>query len=97
MTSFTSRYVRRTPEDNQLKTIANLADTSDKIEIKPTFRYVDKTTGAVTEQDDLKLYYSDEFGNYIEYGSELDKANKKTVQLKDPQFEGSWYREPIFG
>ena len=73
-----------------VKTIANLADQNDEVWITPTYRYVTKD-GDVIPAEELKIFYSDSTGDYIEYGSSRDKNNVKNVHLGDPMFEGSWY------
>lgn len=69
-------------------TMANLADTDDSIIITPTFRYVDKETGAV--KDDIKVYYHDENDMFIEVGSAKDEAHIKPVSLDDSEFDGAY-------
>ena len=81
------------------KTIANLSEDNDSIIIKPNFKYVVMTNDAdgnkINEtytNDQLVMFYSDEKGNYIKVGSAEDKTGHlRYVQLKNPQFRGSWY------
>ena len=75
-----------------VKTIANLADTTDKIVIKPTLKFYDGDLNYIGDTSDgnLKVYYSDKNGNFIEYGSDRDKNNVKNVSLSSDQFKGSW-------
>ncbi|MBP3805471.1 MAG: hypothetical protein J6I76_16560 [Oribacterium sp.] len=81
------------------KTIANLSDANDSIVIKPRFKYVVMTNDAdgnkidkTYTNDELAMFYSDEKGNYIRVGSAQDKTtHQRFVQLKNPQFRGSWY------
>lgn len=81
------------------KTIANLSEDNDLIIIKPNFKYVVMTNDAdgnkINEtytNDQLAMFYSDEKGNYIKVGSAEDKTGHvRYVQLKNPQFRGSWY------
>ena len=71
------------------KTIANLGDNDDTVSIRPNLRYYDKT---LTLHPDVAIYYTDSSGKFIEYGSDRDTANRKTVVLANKQFEGSWYQ-----
>lgn len=73
-----------------VKTIANLADSTDEIDITPTYRYVD-SDGNVHNFEDIRMYYSDSSGNYIEYGSAKDQKNVKKVKLGNEEFKDSWY------
>lgn len=73
-------------------TMANLADEDDSIIITPTFRYIDKNTGAV--KDDIKVYYHDGEDLYIEVGSARDEAHIRAdstkVYLEDAEFDGAY-------
>ena len=69
-------------------TMANLADEDDSIIITPTFRYIDKNTGAV--KDDIKVYYHDGEDLYIEVGSAKDEAHITPVSLDDTEFDGAY-------
>lgn len=73
-----------------VKTIANLADSTDEIDITPTYRYVD-ADGNIHNFEDIRMYYSDSSGNYIEYGSAKDQKNVKKVKLGNEEFKDSWY------
>lgn len=75
------------------KTIANLGDSNDTVSIKPSLRYYDNT---LTLHPDVAIYYTDDSGKFIEYGSERDTVNKKTVLLSNQQFNGSWYQGSRF-
>jgi len=75
------------------KTIANLGDDNDTISIQPGLRYYDKT---LTLHPDVAIYYTDSSGKFIEYGSDRDTANQKTVVLANKQFDGSWYQGSKF-
>ena len=77
-----------------VKTIANLGDSDqDSVSITPSFRYYDKDGN---ETSAVKIYYTDNSGNFIEVGSEKDKANRKTWTLGSPQFKGAWYEGTKF-
>lgn len=75
------------------KTIANLGDDNDTVSIKPQLRYYDKS---LTLHPDVAIYYTDSSGKFIEYGSDRDTANQKTVVLSNRQFDGSWYQGSKF-
>ena len=81
----------------EVKTIANLWDddgNSDRIEIVPTFTYVD-VNGNRVEQSNLALYYNnpDGSGSYIEYGSLRDtiSSNWSRSIMGSPMQEGAYY------
>ena len=77
-----------------MKTIANLGDSDqDSVSITPSFRYYDKDGN---ETSAVKIYYTDNSGNFIEVGSEKDKNNRKTWTLGSPQFKGAWYEGTKF-
>lgn len=71
-----------------VKTIANLSDKNDYIKIRPRFRYIDANgntldnDGDITnDYDDIKLYYTDDTGKFIQYLDDTiaAKANSNAV------------------
>lgn len=75
------------------KSIANLGDNDDTITITPQLRYYDSSLNL---HPDIAIYYTDSSGKFIEYGSDRDTANIKTVTLSNAQFKGSWYQGSKF-
>lgn len=75
------------------KSIANLGDDNDTISIKPQLRYYDSDLNL---HSDIKIYYTDSTGKFIEYGSDRDLSDIKTVSLSNDQFKGSWYQGSKF-
>ena len=69
-----------------LETIANLWSDQDKIEIVPTYRYMDKD-GKIT--DKISLYYSKDGHSFVKYGSAEDKSMTKDINLYDYKFNGT--------
>lgn len=76
-----------------VRTIANLDDPEDYMEITPSFRYVD-ANGNETDSSKLQLYYNTSDGrNFVRLGSDEDtnSATLQSVQLGSKMFDGSYY------
>ena len=83
-----------------VKTMSNmwdfLGDTAGAtIHIVPTFSWAryEGTGWNERTHDELQVYYSDEKGNFIPYGTGNDTSNIKRVCLGNHQFDDSYYRD----
>ncbi len=78
----------------ELKTIANLWNSSDKVDIIPTFTYVDNS-GNKVDSDHIKVFYNnpDGSGSYIEYGTTRDtiSSNWSSASIGTEMQEGAYY------
>ena len=64
----------------KIKTLANLSDPDDYLDIKPYYRFVQKD-GTVIPSEDLVIYYDDNGKKFVKMGSEDDIA-----QMQDNAF-----------
>lgn len=85
----------------EVKTIANLWDDNgnmDRMEITPTFTYVDNY-GNKVDMSHLKIYYNnpDGSGSYIEYGSSRDTitSNWSASKIGSPMQKGAYYTDEM--
>ncbi len=80
-----------------VKTIANLYDATDYLEILPDFRYVDNDGNIyrndnASEDDDVQFYYSLSTGEkFYKFGSSAGDGVRLSTYLGDDMFEGSYY------
>ncbi len=78
----------------EIKTIANLWNSSDKVDIVPTFTYVDNS-GNKVDSDNIKVFYHnpDGSGPYIEYGTSRDtlSSNWSSTSIGTKMQEGAYY------
>lgn len=82
-----------------VRTISNLWNEGDTIEITPTFWYLSDDGTSYTQNDGLHVYYNDSTGNkenlYIEYGSDRDHELVKTTSLSNEMFNGAYLAEDL--
>ena len=76
-----------------IRTIANLAEGDDFIEIKPTLRYVDRNG---VEEENIQIYYftdptEDGKGNFVQFGTDQDNKYWFNTKLGSKLFEGGYY------
>ena len=80
-----------------LKTIANLYDANDYIEMTPNFRFVDSDGNAyrnddADEDNDVQYYYSLSTGeNFYQFGTSDGEFLKFDTYLGDDMFDGAFY------
>ena len=63
-----------------VKTIANLSDGDDSLVITPDYRYYDASGN---DRGEIDIYYTDNSGNLIKMGSEVDLAKTHTISIAD--------------
>ncbi len=87
----------------EVKTMSNLLDDDghkDRIEIIPTYTYVDNS-GNKIESDKLRIFYNnpDGSGKYIEYGSDRERisTNWTNSKIGSKMQEGAYYTEDMKG
>lgn len=74
-----------------VKTIANLSEEDDEIQLMPIFRYYEED-GTEYTNDEIQVYYmSDSTTDFIRMGSAKDLENLKTTRLGESQFNGAYY------
>ena len=82
----------------ELKTIANLWNANDKVDIIPTFTYVDNL-GNKVDSDHIKVFYHnpDGSGSYIEYGTTRDSisTNWTSTNIGTKMQEGAYYTKDM--
>ena len=82
-----------------VKTISNLWNDGDSLQITPTFTYLTDDGTKYTTDTGLHVYYNDSTGSsdnlYIEIGSARDQAIVRTVSLSNEMFNGSYFTDDL--